>query len=81
MKFVEVDIEKVPRMGYKRNELKARLDEFMGMRVKAVEVKWQGTYKSANVAAKCIYASAKNWALPIDVARRGDTVYMIRRDI
>ena len=81
MKFVEVDIEKVPRMGYKRNELKARLDEFMGMRTKAVEVKWQGTYKSANVAAKCIYSAAKNWALPIDVARRGDTVYMIRRDI
>lgn len=81
MKFVEVDFEKVPRMGYKRNELKARLDEFMGMRVKAVEVKWQGIYKTAASAAKCIYASAKKWALPIDVARRGETVYMIRRDL
>ena len=79
MKFVEVN--EVPRKGYKRNELKARLEEFMGMRVKAVEVKWQGTYNSAVAAAGSLYRGAQRWALPIDVARRGDTVYMIRRDL
>ena len=79
MKFVKVD--EVPRKGYKRNELKARLEEFMGMRVKAVEVQWQGTYNSAVGAANCIYRCARRWAFPIDVARRGDTVYMIRRDL
>ena len=79
MKFVKVD--EVPRKGYKRNELKARLEEFMGMRVKAVEVQWQGTYKSASAAANGLYRGAQRWAFPIDVARRGDTVYMIRRDI
>lgn len=79
MKFVEVN--EVPRKGHKRNELKARLDEFMGMRVKAVEVQWQGTYKSASGAASNLYRGAQRWALPIDVCRRGDTVYMIRRDL
>lgn len=68
-------------MGYKRNELKARLEEFMSMRVKTVEVQWQGTYKSAQYAQCNISRAAKNWAFPIDVRRRGDTVYMIRRDL
>lgn len=79
MKFVEVN--EVPRKGYKRNELKARLEEFMGMRVKAVEVQWQGTYNSAIAAAGALYRGARRWAFPIEVARRGDTVYMIRRDL
>ena len=79
MKFVEV--KEVPRMGYKRNELKARLDEFMLMRVKTVKVIWEGTYKSARHAQNNIYRSVQNWALPIDVRRVGDEVYMIRRDM
>lgn len=79
MKFVEV--KELPRMGYKRNELKARLEEFMAMRTKTVEVIWEGTYKSAQYAQCNISRAAKNWAFPIDVRRNGDTVYMIRRDI
>lgn len=81
MKFVKVDIEKVPRMGYKRNELKAQLEDFMSMNTKAVQVVWEGTYKSAVAAANGLYRGARRWAIPIDIARRGDIVYMIRRDI
>ena len=79
MKFVEVN--EVPRMGYKRNELKARLDEFMLMRTKAVRVMWEGTYKSAQYAAMNIARGVKTWALPIEVKRHRDEVYMIRRDM
>ena len=79
MKFVEV--KELPRMGYKRNELKAKLDEFMSMRMKTVEVIWKGTYKSAQYTQANIYRSIKTWGLPIDVRRRGNNVYLIRRDM
>lgn len=79
MKFTKVD--EVPRMGYKRNELKVRLEEFMSMHAKAVEVEWRGTYNSAAGAAGSLYRCAQRWAFPIEVCRRGETVYMIRRDL
>lgn len=79
MKFVKVD--EVPRMGHKRGELKARLDEFMRMRTKTVKVEWEGAFKSAQYAQCNISRSAKTWALPIDVRRVGDEVYLIRRDM
>lgn len=79
MKFVKVS--EVPRMGYKRNELKAELEDFMAMHTKTVQVVWEGTYKSAMAAASGLYRAVQRWALPITVTRRGDAVYMIRRDM
>lgn len=79
MKFVEVN--EVPRMGYKRNELKVRLDEFMRMRTKTVKVIWEGTYKSARYASFNISRGVKRWALPIDVRSCKGEVYLIRRDM
>ena len=79
MKFVKVD--EVPRMGHKRNELKAQLEDFMAMHVKTVKVEWQGTYKTAQYAQCNLSRGAKNWALPIDVRRIKDEIYMIRRDM
>jgi hypothetical protein len=79
MEFVEV--KELPRMGYRRNELKARLDEFMRMRVKTVEVKWEGTYGTASYAQMNISRAVTREALPIDVRRKGDNVYLIRRDM
>lgn len=79
MKFVEV--KEVPRMGHKRNELKARLEEFMLMRTKTVKVNWEDSYKSAQYAQMNIARSVKTWALPINVRRIGDELYLIRRDM
>lgn len=79
MKFVEV--KEMPRMGYKRNELRARLAEFMRMNVKTVKVEWEGTYMKAAHAQMNIYRAAKNGAFPIDVRRKRDEVYLIRRDM
>ena len=79
MKFVEV--KELPKWGHKRNEVKARLDEFMRMRTKTVRVEWEGTYKSAHYAQMNLSRSAKTWALPIDVRSQGDEVYLIRRDM
>lgn len=79
MKFVEV--KEVPRMGHKRNELKARLEEFMLMRTKTVKVVWEGTYANARKAQMSMSRAAKAWALPIDVRTKGNEVYLIRRDM
>ena len=79
MKFVEV--KEVPRMGFKRNELRARLEEFMRMHTKAVKVVWEGTYKSAQYAAMNISRGAKSGAFPIYVRRIKDEVFLIRRDM
>lgn len=79
MEFVEV--KEIPPIGHRRNELKARLDEFIRMRTKTVEVQWRDTYKSAQYAQNNISRSARVWGLPIDVRRRGESVYLIRRDM
>lgn len=79
MKFVEVN--EVPRMGYKRNELRAKLNEFMSMRTKTVKVVWEGTYKSAQYASMNISRAVKAGVFPIDVRRKGEEVYLIRRDM
>lgn len=79
MEFVEV--KELPRMGYRRNELKARLDEFMRMRTKTVKVGWEGTYKSARSAQMGLSRCAKREALPIDVRTKDGEVYLIRRDM
>lgn len=79
MKFVEV--KEVPRMGYKRNELRTRLEEFMRMQTKTVKVVWEGTYKNATYAQMNIYRAAKSGVFPIDVRRIKDEVFLIRRDM
>lgn len=79
MKFVEVN--EMPRMGYKRNELRAKLNEFMGMRTKTVRVIWEGTYRTAQYAKMNISRAAKAGVFPIDVRRKGEEVYLIRRDM
>ena len=79
MKFVEV--KEAPKMGYKRNELQARLNEFMRMRTKTVKVIWEGTYKSAQGAQCNISRAAKVGGFPIDVRRIKGEVYLIRRDM
>ena len=79
MKFVEVN--EVPKMGYKRNELTAKLNEFMSMRTKTVKVIWEGTYKSAQYAQMNISRAASRGAFPINVRRKGEEVYLIRRDM
>ena len=79
MKFVEVN--EAPRMGYKRNELIAKLNEFMSMRTKIVKVVWEGTYKSAQYTQMNISRAVKREALPIDVRRMREEVYLIRRDM
>lgn len=79
MNFVK--IEKEPRLGHKRGELKARLDEFMRMRTKTVEVDWSDTYKNVRQAQMNLSRGAKAGAFPIDVRSKKGKVYLIRRDM
>lgn len=79
MRFTEV--KELPRMRHKRNELYARLQEFMSMRTKIVKVEWKGTYNSAAQTQSNLYRGVQRGAFPIDVRRRGDDVYLINRNL
>ena len=79
MKFVEV--KEVPGMR-KYHPLKNKWDEFMAMNVKVAKVDLsEHDYKSAAVAHSVMSISIKRFGYPITVTRRGDEIYLIRRDM
>ena len=79
MKFVKV--KEIPGVK-KYHPLKNRWEEFMAMNVKVVKVDLdEREYKSATVAAGVMQASIKRHGYPITVVRRGNEIYLIRRDM
>lgn len=81
MKFVKVD--EVPRIAIRRHaRLKEDWQEFMAMNVKAVKVDLtKYNYKSVSVARQVMGKSIERWGFPIDIFRRGDEIYLVRRDM
>lgn len=80
-KFIKVD--ETPEI-LKRNysNLKADWKEFMGMNVKVAKVDLaQYNYKSPIVAAQVMGRSVKYHGQPIDVVRRRNEVFLVRRDM
>ena len=58
------------------------LREFMKMGVKCAKVDLQeGDYVSVQSAYHTLWGCATEHAFPIDVIRRGDDIYLSRRDI
>lgn len=79
MKFVEV--KEVPGVR-QDNLLKSKWVEFMAMNVKVAKVDLsEHEYKSATVAQSVMSVSIKRFGYPITVTRRGDELYLIRRDM
>lgn len=79
MKFVEV--KDVP--GLKVNHrLKDMWDEFMASNMKMAKVNLdEGEYSSVVVAASVMAVSIRRYGYPIRLIRRGDEIYLIRKDI
>ena len=79
MKFVKVD--SVP-MRKTTHRLKDYFDEFMNSNVKVARVELSNDeYSNVNSARSTMRASAKRFGLPIDICKRKDEIYLIRRDI
>lgn len=80
MKFVKVD--EVPRKCCEYHDLQGYLKEFMSMGIKTAKIDFGGNgYKSSNVACCCIHRAIKLGGLPIKVTRRGDDIYLTRKDM
>lgn len=79
MKFVEV--KEVPERTHKK-DLRKILEDFMTTNIKVAKVDFNdGDYKEARYCANSIAVAVRRAALPITVTRRGEEVYLIRRDI
>ncbi len=79
MKFVEVkDIPNRKR----HHRLKDYWDEFMCMNVKTAKIDFDiYEYSNPDVARSVIANSIKRFGYPIDINKRGNEIYLIRRDI
>jgi hypothetical protein len=79
MKFVEV--KEVPnKRNY--NPLRSKWEEFMAMNIKVAKIDFEGrNYSSVEGARATMAISVKRAGLPITVTRRGDEIYLIRRDM
>lgn len=79
MKFVEVrDIPDQKR----HHRLKDYWVDFMSMNIKIAKVDLDiGEYASPDVARSTMALSIKRFGYPIDVFKRGNEIYLIRRDM
>lgn len=76
-----VQIEYVPEIK-QNHRLKDAWDEFMGMNVKIAKAELDtNEYRSVSVAASVWSVSIRRYGYPINVTRRGDEIYLIRRDM
>ena len=83
MYFVEVEElpKKASRTGAK-GELKSKLEQFMGMRVKIAKLVLDDCDYVCPTSAYCSFTDAcEYWALPIDVKMRNGEVYLVRTDM
>lgn len=81
MRFTEFKGE-IPMRGCARHNLKAELTEFMNMNVKVAKVTiTDHDYKNAKSAYENLHKAAKKYGFPIDVTKRKDDIYIIRKDI
>ena len=79
MKFVKVD--SVPMLK-SNHRLKDYFDEFMNSNVRVARVELsENEYSNDNSACSTMRASVKRFGLPIDICKRKDEIYLIRRDI
>lgn len=79
MKFVKV--KEVPEQK-KYHPLKSKWEEFMAMNVKVVKVDLdENEYKTIDGARSVMAISVKRMGYPITVTKRGDEIYLIRRDM
>ena len=79
MKFVEVTEVPVKKQYH---PLKSKWEEFMAMNVKVVKVDLdENEYKTIDGARSVMAISVKRMGYPITVTKRGDEIYLIRRDM
>lgn len=81
MKFVKATEEEIAIPKH-NNKLKEFLNEFMasGDQFARVELS-DDEYKNIKSANNCLSYAAKRHGFPVHVIRRGDNLYLIRRDI
>ena len=80
MKFVKV--KEVPEKARGHKSLLTKWDEFMAMNVKVVKVDFdEDDYKNADIARSTMAMSIKRSGHPITITKRGDEIYLIRRDM
>lgn len=64
------------------NPLKSKWDEFMAMNVKVAKVDLdEKEYCSIEVARSVMSVSIKHFGYPITITKRGNEIYLIRRDM
>jgi hypothetical protein len=84
-----VAVEKVPEKKCAKagtmtefKPMKARIDEFMKMGIKCARVEFSpNEYRSVESAHSAFAKLVRYYAYPITVNKRGDEVYLTRRDI
>ena len=79
MNFIVV--EDIPKRSNPKN-LFGMWREFMAMNTKVVKVELsEYDYKNSSVARNCFCQSIKRGCFPITVIKRGDDIYLVRRDM
>ena len=80
-KFIKVDgVPEVRRKQY--NNLKADWQEFMDMGVKVAKIDMaQYNYKSLLTGYQVMMKSIRRHGFPIDIMKRGEEIFLVRRDM
>lgn len=79
MKFTKYE-GSIPRTAKK--DLRSFFEEFINANIEIAVVEFKDCdYKSPAVATECIRNACKRHGYPITVVKRGDSVYLIRRDM
>lgn len=79
MKFVKVN--EVPEVK-KYHHLKDYFEGFMDSNIKIAKVELNnGDYTSTACARTVLYAAIKRHGFPINIMKRGDEIYLVRRDM
>jgi malate/lactate dehydrogenase len=78
MKFIAVD--SLPRVKGEKNKLQELIEAFMNSPYKIVKLDYEkGAYKSPAICCSTMKAAVKRSHRGIDVVKRGDDVYLVKR--
>lgn len=80
MKLTVVDRSEIGHLSYKRTKLQSLFEEFIAMDTPVVRVDAHG-YKHTSACYVTLTKAAKKWTNNVAVTLRGDSVYLVRKDM
>lgn len=79
-RITKIEENDIPKKVYRHN-LKAELQGFMDMNIKVAKVDTGDHYVNSECAARTLQLAANRYGHPIDVIKRKEEVFFIRRDM